>query len=67
LTCRKCEFSHDRDVIAAWNIAKKLDVSSMPWSSKGAHDPYVEWLVAMMNRKVEAQHPLLTVGGQGRR
>ncbi|MEM0257215.1 MAG: transposase [Saccharolobus sp.] len=61
LKCSKCGFSHDRDVIAAWNIAKKLDVSSMPWSSKGAHDPYVEWLVAMMNRKVEAQHPSLGV------
>ncbi|MEM0257113.1 MAG: transposase [Saccharolobus sp.] len=55
LKCKKCSFTHDRDVIAAWNIALKLDVSSMPWGSKGAHDPYVEWLVATMNRKVEAQ------------
>ncbi|MEM0143826.1 MAG: transposase, partial [Candidatus Parvarchaeum sp.] len=62
LKCKKCGFTHDRDVIAAWNIAKKLDVSLMPWGSKGAHDPYVEWSVAMMNRRVEAQHPLLTVG-----
>ncbi|MEM3301786.1 MAG: transposase [Thermoplasmata archaeon] len=62
LKCKKCGFTHDRDVIAAWNIAKKLDVSPMPWGSKGAHDPYVEWQVVTMNRKVEAQHPLLTVG-----
>ncbi|MEM0257232.1 MAG: transposase [Saccharolobus sp.] len=62
IKCSRCGFSHDRDVIAAWNIAKKLDVSSMPWGSKGAHDPYVGWQVTTMNRKVEAQHPLLTVG-----
>ncbi|WDS52861.1 IS605 ORFB family protein [Sulfolobus tengchongensis spindle-shaped virus 4] len=62
LKCSNCGFSHDRDVIAAWNIAKKLDVSLMPWGSKGAHDPHVEWQVVTMNRKVEAQHPLLTVG-----
>ncbi|AFU92045.1 IS605 ORFB family protein [Sulfolobus virus STSV2] len=59
LKCKKCGFSHDRDVIAAWNIAKKLDVSLVPWGSKGAHDPHVEWQVATMNRKVEAQHPSL--------
>ncbi|MEM3290728.1 MAG: transposase [Candidatus Micrarchaeaceae archaeon] len=63
LKCSKCGFSHDRDVIAAWNIAKKLDVSLMPWGSKGAHDPHVEWQVVTVNRKVEAQHPLLTVWG----
>ncbi|MEM0172865.1 MAG: transposase [Thermoproteota archaeon] len=62
LKCKKCGFTHDRDVIGAWNIAKKLDVSLMPWGSKGAHDPYVKWSVVTMNRKVEAQHPLLTVG-----
>ncbi|MEM4056536.1 MAG: transposase [Thermoplasmatales archaeon] len=55
LKCKKCGFSHDRDVIAAWNIAKKLDVSLMPWGSKGAHDPHVEWSVVTMNRKIEAQ------------
>ncbi|MEM0172846.1 MAG: transposase [Thermoproteota archaeon] len=59
LSCSKCGFTHDRDVIAAWNIAKKLDVSLMPWGSKGAHDPYVEWQVVTVNRKVEAQHPSL--------
>ncbi|MEM3291172.1 MAG: zinc ribbon domain-containing protein [Saccharolobus sp.] len=35
LSCSKCGFSHDRDVIGAWNIAKKLDVSLMPWGFKG--------------------------------
>ncbi|MEM4975648.1 MAG: transposase [Sulfolobaceae archaeon] len=55
LKCSNCEFSHDRDVIAAWNIAKKLDVSLMPWGSKGAHDPHVKWQVVTMNREVEAQ------------
>ncbi|MEM3802417.1 MAG: hypothetical protein QW183_06265 [Saccharolobus sp.] len=35
----------------------KLDVSLMPWGSKGVNDPYVEWLVITMNRKVEAQVP----------
>ncbi|MEM0164612.1 MAG: hypothetical protein QXW30_02515 [Saccharolobus sp.] len=29
----------------------------MPWDSKGVHDPYMEWLVSMMNCKVEAQVP----------
>ncbi|MEM0257235.1 MAG: transposase [Saccharolobus sp.] len=65
LKCSKCGFTHDRDVIAAWNIAKKLDVSLMPWGSKGAHDPYVEWQVVTVNRKVEAQHPSLD-GWQGK-
>ncbi|MEM3802753.1 MAG: hypothetical protein QW183_07995 [Saccharolobus sp.] len=34
-----------------------LDVSLIPLGSKGTHDPYMEWLVSMMNRKVEAQVP----------
>ncbi|MEM2579018.1 MAG: zinc ribbon domain-containing protein [Desulfurococcaceae archaeon] len=38
----KCGFTHDRDVIGAWNIALKLDVSPVPLGSKGAHDPRVE-------------------------
>ncbi|MEM0091237.1 MAG: hypothetical protein QXY68_04460 [Saccharolobus sp.] len=29
----------------------------MPWDSKGVHESCVEWLVTMMNRKVEAQVP----------
>ncbi|MEM3328608.1 MAG: hypothetical protein QXD56_00645 [Saccharolobus sp.] len=29
----------------------------MPWGPKGVHDPYVEWLVSMINGKVEAQVP----------
>ena len=33
----------------------KLSVSLMPWGSKGVNDPWVEWLVIMMNCKVEAQ------------
>ncbi|MEM3801629.1 MAG: hypothetical protein QW183_02140 [Saccharolobus sp.] len=35
----------------------KLDVSLMPWDSKGVHESCVEWLVITMNRKVEAQVP----------
>ncbi|MEM0326663.1 MAG: zinc ribbon domain-containing protein, partial [Desulfurococcaceae archaeon] len=50
--CTKCGFTHDRDVIGAWNIALKLDVSPVPLGSKGAHDPRVEWLVAIVNRGV---------------
>ncbi|MEM3802445.1 MAG: zinc ribbon domain-containing protein [Saccharolobus sp.] len=57
LTCSKCGFSHDRDVIGAWNIALKLDVSLMLLGSKVVHDSCVEWLVTTMNRKVEAQVP----------
>ncbi|MEM4914120.1 MAG: RNA-guided endonuclease TnpB family protein [Desulfurococcaceae archaeon] len=50
--CTKCGFTHDRDVIGAWNIALKLDVSPVQLGSKGAHDPRVEWLVAIVNRGV---------------
>ncbi|MEM4537783.1 MAG: transposase [Thermosphaera sp.] len=56
--CTKCGFTHDRDVIGAWNIALKLDVSPMPLGSKGAHDPCVEWLVTTVNRRAEAQPAL---------
>ncbi|MEM0164564.1 MAG: hypothetical protein QXW30_02265 [Saccharolobus sp.] len=35
----------------------KIDVSLMPWDSKGAHEPCLEWLVSMMNGRVEAQVP----------
>ena len=35
----------------------KLDVSLMPWDSKGVHDSCVKWLVTTMNREVEAQVP----------
>ncbi|MEM2578842.1 MAG: zinc ribbon domain-containing protein [Desulfurococcaceae archaeon] len=45
----KCGFTHDRDVIGAWNIALKLDVSPVPLGSKGAHDPCVKWLVVIVN------------------
>ncbi|MEM4066763.1 MAG: transposase [Candidatus Micrarchaeaceae archaeon] len=51
LTCSKCGFSHDRDVIAAWNISKKLDVSLISWGSNGAHDPHVEWAVSTVKRE----------------
>ncbi|MEM1879213.1 MAG: zinc ribbon domain-containing protein, partial [Desulfurococcaceae archaeon] len=56
--CTRCGFTHDRDVVGAWNTALKLDVSSVPLGSKGAHDPCVEWLVATMNRRAEAQPAL---------
>ncbi|MEM3801944.1 MAG: zinc ribbon domain-containing protein, partial [Saccharolobus sp.] len=55
LSCSKCGFSYDRDVIGAWNIALKLDVSLMLLGSNVVHDPCVEWLVITMNGKVEAQ------------
>ena len=35
MKCEKCGFSHDRDVIGACNIAKKLDVSLILLGSKG--------------------------------
>ncbi|MEM3351187.1 MAG: hypothetical protein QXZ23_13125 [Saccharolobus sp.] len=35
----------------------KLDVSLMPWDSKGVNEPCVKWLVIAMNGKVEAQVP----------
>ncbi|MEM1596689.1 MAG: hypothetical protein QXS24_06005, partial [Desulfurococcaceae archaeon] len=56
--CTKCGFTHDRDVIGAWNIALKLDVSPVPLGSKGAHDPRVEWSVTTVNRRAEAQPAL---------
>ncbi|MEM3681565.1 MAG: zinc ribbon domain-containing protein [Metallosphaera sp.] len=55
LACSNCGFSQDRDIIAGWNIAKKLDVSLMSWGSNGAHDPRVEWTVIPMKRKGKAQ------------
>lgn len=48
--CAKCGFTHDRDVIGAWNIALKVDVSLVPLGSKGAHDPRVEWSVTTVKR-----------------
>ncbi|MEM1819136.1 MAG: zinc ribbon domain-containing protein [Sulfolobales archaeon] len=56
--CTRCGFTHDRDVIGAWNIALKLDVSPVPLGSKGAHDPCVEWSVTTVNRRAEAQPAL---------
>jgi len=56
--CMKCGFTHDRDVIGAWNIALKLDVSPVPLGSKGAHDSCVEWSVTTVNRRAEAQPAL---------
>ncbi|MEM4686431.1 MAG: transposase [Zestosphaera sp.] len=56
--CEKCGFTHDRDVIGAWNIALKLDVSPVPLGSKGAHDPSVEWSVTTVNQRQEAQPAL---------
>ncbi|MEM4732577.1 MAG: RNA-guided endonuclease TnpB family protein [Desulfurococcaceae archaeon] len=56
--CTKCGFTHHRDVIGAWNIALKLDVSPVPLGSNGTHDPCVEWSVTTMNRRTEAQPAL---------
>uniref|UniRef100_A0A7J3KH56 Cas12f1-like TNB domain-containing protein n=1 Tax=Staphylothermus marinus TaxID=2280 RepID=A0A7J3KH56_STAMA len=55
MKCTKCGFTHDRDVIGAWNIALKLNVSPVPLGSKGVHDLHVEWLVATMKRGEETQ------------
>ncbi|MEM4814944.1 MAG: zinc ribbon domain-containing protein, partial [Ignisphaera sp.] len=51
--CFRCGFIHDRDVVGAWNIALKLDVSPVPLGSNGAHDPCVEWSVTTVNRRAE--------------
>jgi transposase len=53
-------FKHDRDVIGAVNLVKKrlLDVGRVPFAPKGAHDPCVEWLVATVKHRIEAQ-PIL--------
>ncbi|MEM2005694.1 MAG: transposase [Zestosphaera sp.] len=56
--CTRCGFTHDRDVIGAWNIALKLNVSPVPLGSNGAHDPCVEWSVTTVNRRAEAQPAL---------
>ncbi len=37
------------------HLKMELDVSPVPLGLKGAHDPRVEWLVATVNRGVEAQ------------
>ncbi|MEM1678402.1 MAG: hypothetical protein QXU96_06795 [Ignisphaera sp.] len=37
---------------------RHLDVSPVPLGSNGAHDPCVEWLVATVNRRAEAQPAL---------
>lgn len=58
MKCLECGFIHDRDVIGAMNLVRKyfLDVGSCAvYPPKGAHDLYVEWLVATMKRGVEAQ------------
>ncbi len=57
MKCPRCGFTHDRDVIGAMNLARRylLDVGPVPLAPKGAHDPHVEWLVATVNRGVEAQ------------
>jgi len=68
MKCPKCGLKADRDVAGAWNIALKLNVSPVPLGSKGAHDLHVEWLVATVNRGVEAQpalqKPTKTLGGK---
>ena len=57
IKCSKCGFTHDRDVIGAMNLAKKylLGVRCVPFTSKGAHDLHVEWLVATVKRGAETQ------------
>ena len=53
----KCGFTHERDVVGAINLVKRrlLDVRCVPFTSKGAHDLHVEWLVATVKRGAEAQ------------
>jgi len=66
MKCPRCGFIHDRDVIGAMNLVRKyfLDVRRVPFASKGAHDPRVEWLVVAVKRGVEAQpvlaRPIMT-------
>jgi len=61
IKCPRCGFTHDRDVIGAMNLVKRylLDVGGRAVGlPNGVHDPYVEWLVAMVKRRAEAQ-PIL--------
>ena len=58
MTCSRCGFIHDRDVVGAMNLVRKylLDVGGYAVCLlKGAHDLHVEWFVTTMKHGVEAQ------------
>jgi len=62
MTCSRCGFIHDRDVVGAMNLVRKylLDVGGYAVClPKGAHDLHVEWFVTTMRHGVEAQPVLV--------
>jgi len=59
MRCLRCGFTHDRDVIGAVNLVRKLDVGGCAVGlPKGAHDSHTEWSVTTVKCGAKAQ-PIL--------